>query len=196
MHLYFIVFAGSLAVDLIPVIGPPAWIVMVFMQMKFDLNVWGVLAAGVAGSAAGRYLLGVYMPALSRRLIKRYKQEDLAFLGRKLGQNRWRCWTFVLLHTFTPLPTTPLFTAAGMAKVNPAKLLIPFVIGKSVSDTIMIFSGRFAVRSVEEILHGAFSAKAAIAAVLGVVAIALFLFIDWREWIQRKKFMLRFKIWK
>src|SRR5436190_11938073 len=196
MHLYLIVFVGSLAVDLIPVIGPPAWIVMVFMQMKYDLNVWGVLAAGVAGSTAGRYLLGVYMPAISRRFIKKQKQEDLAFLGRKLAQNTWRCWSFVLIHTFTPLPTTPLFTAAGIAKVHPAKLLVPFVVGKTVSDTIMIFSGRFAVRNVEEILHGALSVKAAIAAVLGVVAIALFLFIDWHQWIQKKKFRLRFKIWK
>ena len=80
--------------------------------------------------------------------------------------------TFVLIHTFTPLPTTPLFTAAGMAKVNPAKLLVPFVVGKTVSDMMMIFSGRFAVENVEEILHGALSVKAVIATALGVAALA------------------------
>src|SRR3954463_16018345 len=110
VYWYLIVFAGSLAVDLIPVVGPPAWIVMVFMQMKFGLNVWGVLAAGVAGSTVGRYLLGVYMPHIAGKVLKRQKQEDLEFVGKKLGQNTATCWGFVLLHTFTPLPTTTLFT--------------------------------------------------------------------------------------
>ena len=196
MHMYLIVFAGALAVDLIPVVGPPAWVVMVFMQMKYDLNVWGVLAAGVAGSTLGRYLLGVYMPHVASSILKRQKQEDLAFLGRKLGQSTRRCWAFVLIHTFTPLPTTTLFTAAGIAKIHPAKLLVPFVIGKTTSDMMMIFAGRFTVRNIEQLVHGIFSIKAILASAIGVLALALFLFIDWRRWLQKKEFALRFNIWK
>jgi membrane protein DedA with SNARE-associated domain len=194
--LYLIVFAGSLAVDLIPVVGPPAWIVMVFMQMKYDLNVWGVLACGVAGSTLGRYILGVYMPRVAHKILKRQKQDDLEFVGKKLGQSTWRCWGFVMLHTFTPLPTTTLFTAAGIAKLHPAKLLVPFVVGKTISDTMMIFAGRFTARNIEDVLHGMLSAKAVIFSVIGILAIALFLFIDWHQWIQKRKFRLRFKIWK
>ena len=52
--MYLVVFASALAVDLIPIIGPPAWTVMVLLLIKFNLNPWGVLAVGVPGSALGR----------------------------------------------------------------------------------------------------------------------------------------------
>jgi len=51
--IYFAVFGASLAVDLIPFIGPPAWMAMVFFLMKYNLNPWLVLAAGVPGSVLG-----------------------------------------------------------------------------------------------------------------------------------------------
>src|SRR3954468_11002072 len=42
---YLFVFLASLAVDLIPFFGPPAWVAMVFLMLKFDLNPWLVLAS-------------------------------------------------------------------------------------------------------------------------------------------------------
>jgi hypothetical protein len=59
MWLYVAVFLAALAVDLIPIFGPPAWTAMVFFVMKFDLNPWAVLDVGVPGSALGRYLLSL-----------------------------------------------------------------------------------------------------------------------------------------
>ena len=138
MWLYFIVFSGALAVDVIPLVGPPAWTLMVFMQMKFQLNIWGVLIAGVLGSTLGRYLLAIAMPKLSKHLVNRHKREEMEFMGKKLGKKTWQCWLFVLLYTLTPLSSTALFTAAGMAKVQPLKLLVPFFIGKFASDALMV----------------------------------------------------------
>src|ERR1700682_1155358 len=99
MWLYLLVFLSALAVDLIPVIGPPAWTVMVFLLMKFDLNPWGVLAAGVPGSALGRYLLSLYIPKLSSKFLKRRKNEELQFVGKKLAPNNWRTWLFLFIYT-------------------------------------------------------------------------------------------------
>ena len=194
--IYLIVFVAALIVDVIPVISPPAWTIMVFMQMKFDLNIWGVLAAGVMGSTVGRYLLQIYMPKFADTIICRHKREDLEFLGKKLGQSTWRCWCVVLLHTFTPLSTSALFTAAGIAKVKPYKLLVPFVIGKSISDGAMILTGRYAAENANELVHSLFSVKAIAAMVISVIAIGLFLFIDWHLLLEKKKLVFRFKIWK
>src|SRR6185503_19553714 len=90
---------------MIPVSGPPAWTVMVFFLVKFDLNPWGVLLAGVPGSAVGRYMMSLYVSKVSGKLLKPRKNEDLEFLGKKLGQKRWRSWLFVLIYTLMPLPT-------------------------------------------------------------------------------------------
>lgn len=69
MLYYVLVFISSLLVDLIPFIGPPAWSVMVFFLIKFHLNIWLVLVVGVVGSAVGRYLMTLYIPRVTSKVI-------------------------------------------------------------------------------------------------------------------------------
>ncbi len=57
-------FLAALATDLIPLIGPPVWTVMVFMLVRFDLNPWLVLAVGVPGSVLGREWIPLFGPSL------------------------------------------------------------------------------------------------------------------------------------
>ena len=77
-------FLAALVTDLIPVVGPPVWTVMVFMLVKFDLNPWLVLAVGVPGSVLGRYLLSLYVPKLLGKVIKQTKRDELEYVGGKL----------------------------------------------------------------------------------------------------------------
>ncbi|HUR56938.1 MAG TPA: hypothetical protein VM029_04475 [Opitutaceae bacterium] len=193
---YLWVFLASLLVDLVPVIGPPAWTVMVVLMLKFDLNPWAVLAAGVPASVLGRYLLSLYTPWLSKKIIKRRKSEELEFVGRKLKQKLWQSWTFVLVYSLSPLPTTPLFSAAGLAKISPLHVLPPFFVGKFISDAVMLFTGRTAVASMGDLVHGTFSIKGIIFAVLSVVVICGFLFLDWRTLLVKKKVRFNVHIWK
>jgi len=193
---YILVFASSLAVDLIPVIAPPAWMVMVFLLMKFDLNPWGVLAAGVPGSALGRFLLSLYIPKLSNKFIKRRKREELEFVGKKLGQNTWKSWLFVFVYTLTPLSSTALFTAAGVARINGWKIVPPFFFGKLLSDAAMIFAGRYAVGNTAELAQGTFSPKGIVSAIIGLVVVGALLFLDWRLLLEKRKIKFSFRIWK
>ena len=153
---YLWVFLAALAVDLVPVFGPPAWTVMVLLQVKFDLNPWLVLAVGVPGSVLGRYVLSLYSPWLSKKVIKRRKTDELEFVGRKLTQKRWQSWTFVFLYSVSPLPTTPLFSAAGLAKIGPLQIIPPFFVGKLISDAVMLLAGRTAFMSGADLLMGTF----------------------------------------
>jgi membrane protein DedA with SNARE-associated domain len=196
MWMYAVVFFASLAVDLIPVIGPPAWTVMVLLLIQFDLNPWGVLLAGVPGSALGRYLMSLYISKVSGKVLKSRKNEDLDFLGKNLGQRLWRSWLFAFLYTLMPLPTTPLFTAAGIAKLKPISIIPPFLCGKFISDAIMLVTGRYAAGNLRDMVHGTFSWKGITAALLGLLLIAALLFIDWRVLLQKKRLRLNFRIWK
>jgi membrane protein DedA with SNARE-associated domain len=194
--MYLVVFASALAVDLIPMFGPPAWTVMVLLLIKFNLNPWGVLAAGVPGSALGRYLLSLYIPKISNKFIKRRKNKDLEFVGKKLGQKTWRSWLFVFIYTLTPLSSTVLFTAAGVAKIKPVQIIPPFLLGKFISDAVMILTGRYAAGNTKGLIHGTFSVKGIVTAVVGLLVIGAFLFIDWRILLEKKKLKFNFKIWK
>jgi membrane protein YqaA with SNARE-associated domain len=169
---------------------------MVFFLLKFDLNPWIVLVLGVTGSTLGRYFFSLYVPKVSDKIIKRSKNEEFEFVGKKLGGNLWRTWLFVLIYTVTPLSTTALFTAAGLGRVKPLNTLPPFFIGKFISDAIMILTGRYLAGNAGDIWHNLLSPKSLITLILGLIVLAGFLFLDWRALLTRKKFKLRFKIWK
>ena len=194
--LYFLVFLASLLVDIVPLIGPPAWTVMVFFQIKFGLNIWLVLVVGVIGSAIGRYLYAAYIPLFSDHFIKPQKNEDLHFIGSRLAENGWKVQLFVLLYTLMPLPSTPLFTAAGVARIKTIYLIPSFLVGKFISDSIMVLAGNYAAHNMVSITHGLFSWKSLAGTILGLLIICLFLFIDWRKLLQEKKFRIHLNIWK
>ena len=128
--LYILVFIAALAVDLIPFFGPPAWTVMVFLQVRYGLDIWLVLIVGVVGSAIGRYLYSLYIPYFSSRLLKEQKNEDMIYIGSHLNENNWKVQVFVLLYTVLPLPSTPLFTAAGISRINTLAIIPAFLVGK------------------------------------------------------------------
>lgn len=193
---YVAMFLAALATDLIPVIGPPVWTVMVFMLVKYDLNPWGVLATGVPGSVLGRYWLSLYIPRFLGQVIKQRKCDELHFAGSRLKGSLWRSWTFVLVYSLLPVSTTALFSAAGLARIKPIQILPPFFAGKFISDAVMLFSGRYAVTNSVDLVYGTFSWKGAVMITAGVVVLAAFLFVDWRRLLEQKRLRLEFRIWK
>ena len=196
MWAYPVVFLAAMAVDLIPIFAPPAWTIIVFLLIKFQLNPWLALIFGVSGSTLGRYLFSLYIPKASDRLIKRHKKEELRFVGRKLSGNLWGTWIFVLLYTLLPLSTTALFTAAGLGRINPVYTIPPFFLGKFVSDAVMILTGRYIAANSTDLLHSLLAPKTLVSLALGIVIIGGLLFIDWFALLQHKKLRVKFRIWK
>ncbi len=195
LHYIFVLIAAFL-VDLVPFIGPPAWTVMVFFQMKYGLNIWMVLVVGVLGSTFGRYVLSRYIPLLSAKVITEKKNADIQFIGRKLANSGWEVQMFVVLYTLMPLPSTPLFTAAGMAKIKPMHIIPAFIVGKFTSDMLMVLSGSYMVKNASAIAKGLVSWETISGTALGIILVCVFLFIDWHALLQRRKFRLRFNIWR
>ncbi len=196
MLYYILVFISSLLVDLIPFIGPPAWSVMVFFQMRFHLNIWIVLVAGVIGSTIGRYLLTLYVPRLTAKIINRQKSADLQFLGKKLSGKKWEIRLFVFIYTLIPVPTTPLFTTIAVAKIKPMVVIPPFFVGKFISDMIMVYAGKYAAENAVDMIHGLLSWKIILGALVGIILICAILFIDWSMLLLKKKLKFNFRIWK
>jgi membrane protein DedA with SNARE-associated domain len=193
---YWYVFFACVAVDVVPLPLPPAFVVMVYLQIHYHLNVWMVIGIGVAGSVLGRYILTLYIPKIAHRLFNPAKNEDVQFLGRKLKEKGWKSQLAILSYSLLPLPTTPLFIAGGMAKMKPYLIIPAFMIGKFTSDSIAVFMGKYAAENASSVMDGIISVKSAIGLVFGVLLVFAFLFIDWRSWLQEKKFRMNFNIWK
>ena len=196
MLLYFAAFVSALVVDTVPVFAPPAWTILAFIIVKWKPNPWGIIAAGAIGSVIGRYILTLYMPHVSARIFRRWEHANLSFLGNKLGGRFWHANLFVMLYAISPLSTTALFTAAGMARVNPWNILPGFAIGKFLGDAWVLFAAKVTADEAIDLLHGKVSWQTGLMAAAGLVLIAGVLFIDWRELFGHKKLRLNFAIWK
>lgn len=191
---YLLVFFGALLFDIVPFPFPPAFTIMMFLQIIFNLNVWLVIVIGVAGSVLGRYILLLYTPFLAGKYLNTSKNIDIQFLGEKMNENKWKGQLFVLAYSLLPLPTTPLFLGAGISKLK-AKYIIPaFLIGKFTSDTLALFLGEYAVENAEDLLENIFSLQSIASLLLALFLLFCLFFIDWRTLIQTKKLVFNFKI--
>jgi len=193
---YLLVFTGSFLFDVVPIPFPPAFTIMVFLQIAFGLDIWLVIVIGVVGSILGRYLLTLYIPLLAGRIFRKSKNEDVQFLGNKMKEKGWKGQMAILAYTLLPLPTTPLFLASGMARIKGIYIIPVFFVGKFTSDAITVHLGKYASENMESIIAGGFSWQSIASLILGLLLVSAVLFIDWRSLIQKKKFMLNFRIWK
>jgi membrane protein DedA with SNARE-associated domain len=193
---YFLVFAGAMLVDISPLPLPPAFTLMVFLQIKFGLPIWPVIFWGVAGSILGRYILTLYIPKISDRIFTKAKNEDVQFLGNKMRTKGWKSQLFILFYTLMPLPSTPLFVAGGMARMKPLYIIPAFFAGKFTSDSIAVFMGKYAAENTDSLLKGVFSWQSLTGLLAGLLLIFALVFIDWRSLLQQKRLRLKFNIWK
>ncbi len=193
---YLLVFASAMVVDIVPLPLPPAFVIMIFLQIYFKLDVWTVIFVGVAGSILGRYILTLYIPKVAGKIFNPAKNEDVQYLGKKLKEKGWRSQLAILTYSLLPLPTTPLFIAGGMAKMRPFFIIPAFFVGKFISDAIAVLGGKYAAENTPSILEGAVSWKSILGIAIGLLLISALLFIDWRTLVQQKKFKINFKIWK
>ena len=193
---YFIVFLGSLAFDVVPIPFPPAFTIMLFLQIKYDLNIWLVIVIGVMGSILGRYILTLYIPFIAGKIFKQSKNEDVEFLGQKMKEKGWKSQMAIIGYSLLPLPTTPLFLASGMAKIKPLYIIPAFFVGKFTSDTIVVNLGKYTSENTQSILDGILSWETITSLFIGLLFLFFILFIDWRSLLQKRKFQFNFRIWK
>ncbi len=193
--MYLVAFLSALIVDTIPVFAPPAWTILVFLIIEFKLNPWPVVALGAVGSTIGRWILSMYIPKVAGKILSRRENENVRYVGGRIGKRFWPSFIFVLIYSLTPLSTTALFTAAGIARIKMLHVLPAFFIGKFASDAVMVFSGKFAVEESKQILHGQFSWHSVVVALVSLVLILAIMFIDWKQLLENKKLRFHFKIW-
>ena len=193
---YLLIFMGAFMFDIAPFPFLPAFTIMVFFQIIFDLNVWLVIIIGVAGSVSGRYILLLYAPFIGEKFLNLSKNQDIQFLGEKMNENKWKGQMFILAYSLLPLPTTPLFLGAGISKIKTRYIIPAFLIGKFTSDTIALHAGKYAAENAQRIIENALSWKSVASLIFGLLMLFALFFINWRTLIQTKKLVINFKIWK
>ncbi|PYJ72202.1 MAG: hypothetical protein DME72_08450 [Verrucomicrobia bacterium] len=134
------------------------------------------------------------IPKVSSALVTRREDENLRYVGGKVTKAPFAAAVFVFLYTLTPLSTTALFTAVGIARVNPWHILPPFFCGRLVTDGVMVYTGKYAAGNASDWLHGQISWKSLLVVIAGLFVISVFLFVDWRCLLEKRRLRLHFKI--
>ena len=193
---YILIFLGALLFDVVPFPFPPAFTIMVFFQIVFQLDVWVVIVVGVAGSVIGRYIVLLYAPLIARKYLKVSKNKDIQFLGEKMRENKWKGQMVILAYSLLPIPTTPLFLGAGISNLKPIYIIPAFLIGKFTSDAIALHAGKYASENAQSIIDNALSWQSIASLVLGLLLSFCLLFVDWRTLIPKVKLVFNFRILK
>ena len=193
---YVFVFLGALLFDVVPFPFLPAFTIMIYLQVHYHLQVWAVLFLGVAGSILGRYLLTLYIPLLSGRYFNASKNEDVRFLGEHLKARGWQSQAVIVAYSLLPLPTTPLFLAAGIARIRPLYIIPAFFVGKLSSDSVAVAMGNYASQNLGSLRANALSWQSIAGLGISLLLLLALLFIDWRTLIQHRKFTLVFNIFR
>ena len=193
---YLLVFVGAYLFDVVPFPFLPAFTIMMFLQLTFDLDLWTVIIIGVIASVLGRYTLTLYIGKLSAKYFKVAKNEDIQFLGAQMKKNKWKGQLVVLLYSLLPLPTTPFFVAAGIGKVSPLYVIPAFFVGKFTSDAVALATGKYVAENLETLKSNILSWQSIAGLITSLLLLLSILFIDWRTLIQKKEFTLKFKILK
>lgn len=197
MFPYILVFISSVLVDCIPVFAPPAWMLMMLIMLKFNLNPFAVVVIGTFGTVSGRLIFVNYViPWLGKSVIGKQKDSDLQYLGEKISQKGWLAFIFIFIYSFLPLSTTALFTAVGLARVRKIFVIPPFFLGNLIGDGLILVSGKYAVRNIGDLYKGSFELKNILIMSAGLLAVLIFLFVDWRTLLEKKNLTLKWQFWQ
>ena len=172
-------------VNLMPAFGPPTWIVLAFVKIRYDLPAVPLVLAGAVASAAGRYTLARGAHAWRDRL-PRERREGLELLGRRLEAEPATASAMLGVFLISPLPSAQLFVAAGLAEVRLVRLTAAFFAGRLVTYSIYVAGTVVAADRLGDVLaHDLYSPLGIALQVMMVAGLVALVRIDWPAVFER-----------
>lgn len=129
---YLLLVAVVYGVALLPIFGPPVWIVLVVAKFRWDLNPVLLVALGAIAATAGRLTLA----RLSRHLtrwVPRRARENLDAAHEFLDSHERSILALLAVFIVSPLPSGQLWVAAGLLRMRLLPLGVAFFIGRTLS---------------------------------------------------------------
>lgn len=177
---YLILFAIVLGVNLMPAFGPPTWSVIVMYSIDTKMSVLALVLVAASAAATGRFLLAHAFRLLARHVSEKTKRNVAA--ARAAFERKKRNSMIALgLFALSPVPSAPLFEAAGLARVPLLGFTAAFFVGRTVSYSIYLLTSKsIESTNVGEAFRQAITSPFGIAMqVAMIVLLVAFTRIDW-----------------
>jgi len=193
--IWIIIFGIVLANNLIPIFGPPTWLVLSFAAVYYHIdNVLLLALIGAVAATLGRLILAKLSDTLIRRrfLSEKY-QRSIDDLKKYLEQKRGVTFSVFLLYAFSPFPSSQLFIAYGLTEAPLKLIAFPFFIGRLVSYSILAFTSLEVSKKIasQSLRSGSFfSFYFIFSQLLALAALYFFVKIDWHKLLTEHKLRL------
>jgi hypothetical protein len=135
-------FLGVFLVNLIPIFGPPTWIVLSFIAIFYPIPsfILFVLTALVA-AVLGRFFLILFSKHIVRnRFFSKRYIKNMEYLRKHFEKRAYLPSLIFFIDAITPLPSDQLFIAYGLTGHKARYALVPFAIGRFFTYSFWAFN--------------------------------------------------------
>lgn len=136
---YLILFAIVLCVNLMPAFGPPTWSVIVIYSINTRMPAPAIVLVAALAAVSGRFLLAHTFRLLARHVSEKTKR-NVAAARAAFERKKRHSMIALILFALSPVPSAPLFEAAGLAKVPLLGFTAAFFVGRTISYSIYLLT--------------------------------------------------------
>lgn len=184
--LLVLVYLLVIAMNVVPAFMPATWTVLTFFRLVYQLPLLPLSLGGAISATLGRFLLARLSAAFGERFLTPGQREKMARLGRYLEEKRELTLATILLFAFGPIPSNQLFIAAGLTGTDLRLVLPPFLLGRLVSYTVLVYLTTQATTTLAELFARSFRGPMNVAVqILGLALLALLTVLDWPALLSR-----------
>jgi hypothetical protein len=162
---------------------PPAWLVLAAFHTTFRLPVLPLTIGGSAAAALGRLLFARQVRTFTYRLPADARANAEA-LAAAAHSHLARPWLFVVVYSFLPVSSDPVWTAVGLGALETRSSLIAFFLARSVYNTLMVLAAGPVFSNFADLFAGRFGWRSIALVVLAAVGYVLSLKLPWARWLH------------
>lgn len=190
------IFAILVALNAVPLLMPPTWIVLAsFYIVDPTYDVLLLSLVGSSGATLGRFILQRYS-RLFRRFAGPQRRAGMDTINKTLSKRRYGYGVASFLFAATPLPSNMLFVAYGLMGAKNIGMYVGFWCGRVVSYYVMISVSRVVLVPFLQLFQDRY-VGILVADAAGVGVVILFACIDWDLLLTDKKLrLIRPRVWR
>ena len=176
-------WAIAFVINVVPAFMPPTWSVLAVFHVTSNVPLLPLTIGGAAFSALGRMVLALGSRRLGG-LLPEGDRRNAAALGKFVTRHRaWRD-VIVFLYCLAPLPSNPIFIAAGVGRVPLLPVTVAFFASRAIADTFWVW----VFGAVSSSTGGVFanqlkSWQSIVLQVAALVSVVLVFRLPWAKWI-------------
>lgn len=176
-------WAIAFVINVIPAFMPPTWAVLAVFHVTSDAPLLVLTVGGAFFSALGRMLLAVGASRL-RYILPESDVRNATALGD--FANRHRAWRMVLvfLYCLAPIPSNPIFIAAGIGRVPLLPVTVAFFLSRAIADTFWVWTAGAVAESSRSVFVKNMTSWQSVAFQMAALAlVVLALRLPWARWV-------------